>query len=73
MSKSKIKPIVKIHDLSTDEIIEREMNDTELAQYEADKLDRAERLLQLQAKEAARQAIAERLGLTVDELQVLLG
>jgi hypothetical protein len=32
------KPIVKIHDVETGEIVEREMTDEEFAQHEADRL-----------------------------------
>lgn len=32
------KPIVKIHDVETGEIIEREMNDEEFTQYELDRI-----------------------------------
>lgn len=34
------KPIVKIHDISTNEVIEREMTDEELAIYEAAEANR---------------------------------
>jgi hypothetical protein len=38
------KPMIRIHDLSTGEIIDREMNKAELAQYEQDMKDAAERV-----------------------------
>ncbi len=65
MAKS-TRPMVMIHDIETNEIIEREMNDAEFAQYEIDKSND-------QAKEAERQAILDRLGLTADEAKLLLG
>jgi len=34
-------PIIRIHDLATNEIIDREMNDDELAQWETDKAEQA--------------------------------
>jgi hypothetical protein len=67
------KPIIVINDAITGEIIEREMNAAELKQYEADQKLFAEARAAADAKAAQKQAIAERLGLTVDELQVLLG
>ena len=67
------KPIIKLHNAETGEIIEREMNAEEFAQWEADNILRAERKQTAATKAAARQAIADRLGLTADELQVLLG
>ena len=63
------RPIVKIHDIATNEVIQREMNDAEYAQYEIDQTTSAEIL----AKEEARKAIFEKLGLTADEVLTLLG
>jgi hypothetical protein len=44
------RPIVRIHDLSTDEVIDREMNDAEFAQYEADQAAQQHRLQQKQPR-----------------------
>jgi hypothetical protein len=65
MAKS-TRPIVMIHNIETNEIIEREMNDAEFAQYEIDKSND-------EAKEAQRQALLDRLGITADEAKLLLG
>jgi hypothetical protein len=67
------RPTIRIHDLSTNEIIDREMNDAEFAQYEANKAAQAAEKAQAETKEAARQAILDRLGLTADEAKLLLG
>jgi hypothetical protein len=75
---------VKIHDVETGEVIEREMNEEELAQQETDRLAaqakaeaEAEAIAQAkaeaEAKESARAAILERLGLTAEEAALLLG
>ena len=48
----------------------REMTDNELAQYEKDQIEIAN---QLAKKAAARQAVLDKLGLTQDEAQALLG
>jgi hypothetical protein len=72
MAKSN-KPIIKIHNIETDEVIEREMTDSEFAKYEADKAEYAIEQAEAQAKAAARQAILDRLGLTADEAKLLLG
>ena len=48
----------------------REMTDNELAQYEKDQIEIAN---QLATKAAARQAVLDKLGLTQDEVQALLG
>lgn len=72
MAKS-TKPMVRIHNSETNEIIDREMNDIELAEYEAKQATQAAIKAEIQAKEASRQAILDRLGLTADELQTILG
>jgi hypothetical protein len=67
------KPIIRIHNIETDEVIDREMNDQEFATYEADQAAQAEAQAEAEAKEAARQAILDRLGLTAEEARILLG
>ena len=61
------------HNVETGEIIEREMNADELAQWQADQAAEAARETAKAAKAAARQAILDRLGLTADEAALLLG
>lgn len=73
MTKSKTKPMVRIHDISTNEVIDREMTDLEFAQHEADQTALANRLAETQAKETERQAILDRLGITADEAKLILG
>lgn len=67
------RPMVRIHDLTTNEIIDREMDDIEFAQYQEDL--KAQELAQIEAEKKAiqRQAILDRLGLTADEAKLLLG
>ena len=72
MSKS-TRPLVRIHDLATDEVIDREMNDAEFAQYEADQATQAIEQAEAEAKENAKAAILNRIGLTADELKMILG
>jgi hypothetical protein len=67
------KPMVRIHNIETDEVIDREMNDQEFAQYEANQAAQAAEQAEAEAKEAARQVILDRLGLTADEAKLLLG
>jgi len=68
------KPMVRIHDLKSNEVIDREMNDFEFAQYQANQAqaeaEKAEAEAKAQAKAAA-QAKLEALGLTVDDLTAL--
>lgn len=54
------------------EVIERDMNADELAQYELDVERDAERATDVAAKESARQAVLDRLGITSDEVKLLL-
>jgi hypothetical protein len=72
MAKS-TRPTIRIHNQETDEVIDREMNDVEFAKYEEDRAAKATEKAEAEAKETAKQTIADRLGLTADELKVLLG
>lgn len=65
---------IKIHNAETGEVIEREMNQAELAQWEKDQADAiAEADLALQAanKKATAEAKLTALGLTADDLKAL--
>jgi hypothetical protein len=66
------KPMVRIHDLQTNEVIDREMNDAEFAQFEAEQAENAVKEAVAQAKATARAAILDRLGLTEQEVALLL-
>jgi phosphopantetheinyl transferase (holo-ACP synthase) len=63
---------VTIFDVSTGELYERPMTETEIAQAEQDALDAENKAAELAAKEAARQALLDKLGLTADEAKLLL-
>ena len=65
--------MVRIHITESDEIIDRQMNDAEFAQYKIDTEIRLAKEAELQAKASQRQAILDKLGLTADEAQLLLG
>ena len=67
------RPMVRIHNTDKDEVIDREMNDVEFAQYEANQTAKIAAKAEAEAKAAQRQAILDRLGLTADEAQLLLG
>ena len=67
------RPIIRIHNIETDEVIDREMNDDEFAQYEANKNARAAEQAEAEAKATARQALLAKLGITADEAKLLLG
>jgi hypothetical protein len=65
--------MVRIHNLSTDEVIDREMNDAEFAQYEADQAAYAAQAAAEATKAAEKAALLTRLGITADEAKLLLG
>jgi hypothetical protein len=66
------KPIVKIHNASTGEIVEREINDSELAQLQLDNELANQRQFEAEAKAQAKAELLERLGITADEAKLLL-
>jgi hypothetical protein len=67
------KPIIRIHNQETNEVIDREMNDQEFAQYEAEQAAQAAEQAAAATKAAQKQAVLDRLGLTADEASLLLG
>lgn len=66
------KPQILIHNIETNEIIEREMTDDEVNQYELDKQNAENLQTHIAAKEAARQALLDKLGITAEEAKLLL-
>lgn len=63
---------ILIHNAKTGEIIEREMNAEELAQWEADKIADAERAEAAVEAAAAKAALLAKLGITEEEAKLLL-
>jgi hypothetical protein len=72
MTKS-TRPMVRIHDLTTNEIVDREMNDVEFAQYELNQAAEEIRQAEAEAKAAKREALLSKLGITEEEARILLG
>jgi hypothetical protein len=72
MAKSS-RPIIRIHDLATDEVIDREMNDQEFAQHQAHLENEAAIKAEAETKAVEKQALLDRLGITADEAKLLLG
>ena len=66
-------PQIKIVNCETGEEIVRDANAEEIAQMELDTVDGKARQAQIEAKETAKAAILDRLGLTADEVKLLLG
>ena len=65
-------PTITIHNVETDELIEREMNAEELAQWEADKAEQVMAEAAEAAKAAEKAALLTKLGITDDEAKLLL-
>jgi len=66
------KPMVRIHNTETDEVIDREMTDAEFAQYQADNKRLAAEKSEAEAKAQAKAELLQRLGITADEAKLLL-
>jgi hypothetical protein len=67
------KPLVRIHNIETDEVIDREMNDTEFAEWQERQEIVAAEKVEAEAKATEKAALLARLGLTEDELKTILG
>lgn len=67
------KPQIKIVNVETGEEIVRDATAEEIAQIKIDAENAAARKAEIEAKEATRQAILDRLGLTADEAKLILG
>ena len=70
---TKSKPQVKIVNCETGEEIVRDATADEIAQMEIDKANAAAAKAEAEAKETAKAAILDRIGLTSDELKTILG
>jgi hypothetical protein len=65
-------PTVLIHNAETNEVIEREMNAEELAQWQAAKTQAAAEATAEAQKAADKAALLAKLGITEDEARLLL-
>jgi hypothetical protein len=71
MTKSN-RPMVRIHDIKTNEIIDREMNNDEFAQYELDQVTELAKQTEAEKISAKREALLSKLGITEEEAKLLL-
>jgi len=65
-------PTITIHNVETNELIVREMNAEELAQWETDKADQAAREEAEALKAVDKAALLEKLGISESEAKLLL-
>ena len=70
---TKTKPQIKIVNCETSEEIVRDANAEEIAQMQLDGANSAAQKAKAEAKEIAKAAILDRIGLTADELKTILG
>jgi hypothetical protein len=66
------RPIIRIHNQATNEVIDREMNDQEFAAYEAEQTANLIAQAEAEAKATAKAALLKKLGITADEARLLL-
>ncbi len=67
------KPQIKEYNCETGEEIVRDATNAEIAQMAKDKAESDTRRAEAEAKETAKAAILDRIGLTADELKTILG
>ena len=65
-------PMIRIHNVETDEIIDREMNDAEYKQHLKDVAEYEANQVEAEAKATAKAALLDRLGITAEEATLLL-
>lgn len=66
------KPMVRIHNTETNEIIDREMTNEEFEEYTIEQAKRQEEEDNKTAQELKKQEVLNKLGLTSDEMSAIL-
>jgi len=66
------KPTIRIHNIETNEIVDREMTAEEIEIYEAEQAARAELVTAAALKAEAKAGLLARLGITAEEAELLL-
>jgi hypothetical protein len=66
------RPIVRIHNTETNEVIDREMTDLEFAKYKENQALQAIAKAEAEAKAAAKAELLAKLGITAEEAVLLL-
>ena len=72
MAKS-TKPTIRIHNVETDEVIDREMTDSEFAEFNAINGALETERAEAEAKANAKADLLSKLGITANEAKLLLG
>jgi hypothetical protein len=66
------KPIIRIHNTETNEVIDREMTDAEFKQYEANQAAEITSQAEAEVKATAKAALLTQLGITEEQAKLLL-
>lgn len=66
-------PIIRIHNIETNEVIDREMTAAEFAEWSAQKAIDDAKSEKVENKESAKIALLAKLGITAEEAALLLG
>jgi hypothetical protein len=66
------KPMIRIHNSQTNEIIDRQMNDNEFTQYEKDIADELKNKVKAEARVLAKSDLLAKLGISAEEAALLL-
>lgn len=67
------KPMIRHHNVETDEIIDRQMTDEEFAILQEHRAEEALKMAEIEKKRLAKLALFEKMGLTAEEAAILLG
>lgn len=66
------KQLIRVHNTETNEVIDREMNKEELAQWESNQASFAAVQAEEETKETAKAILLAKLGITAEEAKLLL-
>jgi hypothetical protein len=66
------KPMIRIHNTETDEVIDREMSDDEFEIYQAKQIKINEQKIEAEARAQAKAALLAQLGITEEQAKLLL-
>ena len=66
------RPIIRIHNIETNEVIDREMTAAEFKIYEAEQVANALAQAEAEAKATAKAELLEQLGITEEQAKLLL-
>jgi hypothetical protein len=66
-------PMIRIHNMETNEVVDREMTADEFKEYEKEQVLFEENAANKVAKQAAKSALLAKLGISAEEAALLLG